>query len=155
MQASLLLRSLDGAEAENTSTQQLHGADYSPFKVGATAHGAGGGYGPIGEDAVSPAGGGAEGWRAAFGDLMAQVRDFAPDLILVSAGFDAHRDDPLGGGPDGQQLTEADYAWATRQIVAAAEASARGRVVSALEGGYDLQALGRSAAAHVRALQEG
>ena len=106
-------------------------------------------------NAVSPAGGGAEGWRAAFGDLMAQVRDFAPDLILVSAGFDAHRDDPLGGGPDGQQLTEADYAWATRQIVAAAEASARGRVVSALEGGYDLQALGRSAAAHVRALQEG
>ena len=106
-------------------------------------------------NAVSPAGGGAEGWRAAFADLMDQVRAFAPDLILISAGFDAHRDDPLGGGAGGQQLTEDDYAWATRQIVAAAEASARGRVVSALEGGYDLEALGRSAAAHVRALQEG
>ncbi len=104
---------------------------------------------------VSPAGGGAAEWRAGFGELMDRVRAFAPDLILVSAGFDAHGDDPLGGGPGGQQLTEADYAWATAEIVAAAQASARGRGVSALEGGYDLEALGRAAAAHVRALQEG
>lgn len=106
-------------------------------------------------NAVSPAGGGAAGWRAAFTGLMERVAMFAPDLILVSAGFDAHRQDPLGGGVGGQQLEAEDYGWATEQIVAVAQVSARGRVVSALEGGYDLEALGRSAVAHVLALQEG
>ncbi len=106
-------------------------------------------------NAVSPAGGGSAGWRAAFTGLMERVAVFAPDLILVSAGFDAHRQDPLGGGAGGQQLEAEDYGWATEQIVAVAQVSARGRVVSALEGGYDLEALGRSAVAHVLALQEG
>jgi len=106
-------------------------------------------------NAVSPAGGGAAGWRAAFTSLMERVAVFAPDLILVSAGFDAHRQDPLGGGAAGQQLEAEDYGWATEQIIAVAQVSARGRVVSALEGGYDLEALGRSAVAHVLALQEG
>ena len=106
-------------------------------------------------NAISPAGGGVEGWRQAFMGLMSQVAAFRPDLILISAGFDAHRLDPLGGGPGGQQLGAEDYGWATEQIVAVAEATARGRVVSALEGGYDLEALGRSAVAHVLALQRG
>ncbi|WP_370867872.1 histone deacetylase family protein [Phenylobacterium sp.] len=106
-------------------------------------------------NAISPAGGGVEGWRQAFSSLMTHVADFRPDLILISAGFDAHRLDPLGGGPGGQQLGAADYGWATEQIVAVARSSARGRVVSALEGGYDLEALGRSAVAHVLALQQG
>lgn len=93
-------------------------------------------------------------WRKGFEGLMDRVDAFAPDLILVSAGFDAHARDPLGGH-EGQSLEEADFAWATRAIVETARGRSRGRVVSSLEGGYDLEALGRSAVAHVRALQEG
>ncbi|KQV58265.1 MULTISPECIES: histone deacetylase family protein [unclassified Caulobacter] len=92
-----------------------------------------------------------EVWRARFEGLMDKVDAFAPELLIVSAGFDAHARDPLSA----QSLTEDDFAWATRAIVSVANARAKGRVVSSLEGGYDLQALGRSAAAHVRALQEG
>ena len=88
-------------------------------------------------------------WRAAFERLMVKVDAFAPDLILVSAGFDAHARDPIAN----QQLEAEDYGWATDAILSIARAHAEGRVVSALEGGYDLEALGRSALAHVRALQ--
>jgi acetoin utilization deacetylase AcuC-like enzyme len=90
-------------------------------------------------------------WRSRFEGLMDKVDAFAPELLIVSAGFDAHVRDPLSA----QSLEEDDFAWATRAIVSVANARAKGRVVSSLEGGYDLQALGRSAAAHVRALQEG
>ncbi len=91
-----------------------------------------------------------EAWRAAFEGLMAPFDAFAPDLILISAGFDAHARDPLA-----QQALEAeDFAWATRAIVDVARSRAGGKIVSSLEGGYDLEALGRSALAHVRALQE-
>jgi acetoin utilization deacetylase AcuC-like enzyme len=90
-----------------------------------------------------------EAWRKAFDQLMAEVDGFAPDLILVSAGFDAHARDPLAQ----QQLEDEDYAWATRAILSVARARCGGKVVSSLEGGYDLEALGRSALAHVRALQ--
>jgi acetoin utilization deacetylase AcuC-like enzyme len=83
---------------------------------------------------------------------MEQVAKFEPDLIMVSAGFDAHVGEPLSNDAD-QQLEAEDFGWATRAIVAASAGRARGRVVSSLEGGYDLQALGRSALAHVRALQ--
>ena len=91
-----------------------------------------------------------EVWRKAFESLMPQVDAFTPDLILVSAGFDAHARDPLAE----QSLEAEDYAWATRAILEVARRSCGGKVVSSLEGGYDLEALGRSAAAHVRALQE-
>jgi acetoin utilization deacetylase AcuC-like enzyme len=91
-----------------------------------------------------------EVWRKAFEGLMDRVDAFGPDIILVSAGFDAHAADPQGE----QQLEAEDFAWATRAIVAAANSRSRGRVVSSLEGGYDLAALGQSALAHVRALQE-
>ena len=74
----------------------------------------------------------------------------APQMIFVSAGFDAHRDDELGG----MNLVEADYAWLTHQVMEVARTHARGRIVSCLEGGYDLSALGRSVVAHVKALAD-
>jgi acetoin utilization deacetylase AcuC-like enzyme len=92
-----------------------------------------------------------EVWRRGFEGLMDQVDGFAPELILVSAGFDAHVRDPLAA----QSLEAEDFAWATRAIVSVANRRCGGRIVSSLEGGYDLEALGRSAAAHVKALQEG
>jgi acetoin utilization deacetylase AcuC-like enzyme len=104
-------------------------------------------------NAVVPPGASRQAWRQAFESLMPKVDAFAPDLILVSAGFDAHRRDPIGEA--GQSLEAEDFAWATRAIAAVARAHAKGRVVSSLEGGYDLEALGQSALAHVRALSEG
>jgi acetoin utilization deacetylase AcuC-like enzyme len=90
-------------------------------------------------------------WRKGFeAKLMTALDAFGPDLVLISAGFDAHRRDPLAH----QSLEAEDYAWATRAIVEASRRTAAGRVVSSLEGGYDLEALGQSAVAHVRALQE-
>jgi acetoin utilization deacetylase AcuC-like enzyme len=87
-------------------------------------------------------------WRRLFETRLIPAMDaFRPDLVLISAGFDAHRLDPLAQ----QSLEAADFAWATRAVVEAAGA-AKGRVVSSLEGGYDLEALGRSAVAHVEAL---
>ena len=71
-----------------------------------------------------------------------------PELILVSAGFDAHREDDMGQ----MGLVEADYAWITEQLVGVADRHAQGRIVSTLEGGYNLSALGRSVVAHIRAL---
>jgi acetoin utilization deacetylase AcuC-like enzyme len=98
-----------------------------------------------------PAGTGSAGFRAAIErDWLPAIEAFRPQLVFVSAGFDAHRDDPLGG----LLLDDADYAWVTRLIVGAARRHAGGRVVSALEGGYDLAALGRAAAAHVAVLLE-
>jgi acetoin utilization deacetylase AcuC-like enzyme len=90
-------------------------------------------------------------WRRGFDGLMDRVDGFAPELILVSAGFDAHVRDPLAA----QSLEAEDFAWATRAIASVANRRCGGRIVSSLEGGYDLEALGRSAAAHVKALQEG
>ena len=90
-------------------------------------------------------------WRAAFeGRLMSALDDFRPDLVLISAGFDAHRRDPLAH----QSLEAEDFAWATRAVLAIARRHTRGRVVSSLEGGYDLEGLGRSSIAHVQALAE-
>jgi acetoin utilization deacetylase AcuC-like enzyme len=109
--------------------------------------------GPNIANAVAPPNAPREVWRAAFESLMPKVDAFAPDLILVSAGFDAHRRDPIGEA--GQQLEAEDFAWATRAIASVANRHAKGRVVSSLEGGYDLEALGQSALAHVRALSEG
>ena len=90
-------------------------------------------------------------WRRAFeGRLMGPLDSFRPDLVLISAGFDAHRRDPLAH----QSLEAEDFAWATRAVLAVARRHADGRVVSSLEGGYDLEGLGRSAVAHVEALGE-
>jgi acetoin utilization deacetylase AcuC-like enzyme len=75
---------------------------------------------------------------------------FKPQMIFISAGFDAHREDDIGG----MGLVEDDYAWITRQIMAVAGQYSGGRIVSCLEGGYNLSALGRSVVAHVKALAE-
>lgn len=94
-------------------------------------------------------GAGAEEFRGLFGDMvLPALRRFDPDIIFVSAGFDGHRDDPLAG----LNLTEADYVWATQELMKVADDLCDGRIVSTLEGGYDLEALARCAAAHVRAL---
>lgn len=104
-------------------------------------------------NAVVPPGAPRELWRKQFESLMDHVDVFGPDLILVSAGFDAHVRDPIGDSS--QNLEAEDFAWATAAIMSVARLHSRGRVVSSLEGGYDLEALGRSALAHVRALSEG
>jgi acetoin utilization deacetylase AcuC-like enzyme len=96
---------------------------------------------------------GADGkmFRAAFeSKILPAVDAFAPDLIFISAGFDAHRADPLAG----LNLDESDFEWATREICKLAKKHCAGRVVSALEGGYDLEALAASSVAHLRALTE-
>ena len=98
------------------------------------------------------AGDGGEVFREAMETaILHRVGDFAPDLIVISAGFDAHRRDPLGN----INLVEADYAWVTRKLMEIAQRRCAGRIVSVLEGGYDLEALARSVAAHVTALMEG
>jgi acetoin utilization deacetylase AcuC-like enzyme len=95
------------------------------------------------------AGDGGDVFREAFETLiLPRLRDFNPDLLIISAGFDAHTRDPLAN----LNLVEADYAWVTKKLMEIADKSAQGRVVSVLEGGYDLQGLSRSVAAHVAAL---
>ena len=94
-------------------------------------------------------GDGGERFRAAFESrILPALHDFGPDLILISAGFDAHEADPLAN----LRLTEPDFAWATEQLMKQARRHTNGRIVSMLEGGYDLNALARSVAAHVTAL---
>jgi acetoin utilization deacetylase AcuC-like enzyme len=97
-------------------------------------------------------GDGGEAFRDAFESrVLPRLREFAPELIIISAGFDAHVRDPLAN----INLVEADFAWATQKIMDVAERCAQGRVVSLLEGGYDLQALANSCAAHIAALMHG
>jgi acetoin utilization deacetylase AcuC-like enzyme len=97
-----------------------------------------------------PAGSGDSEVLAALDKGLAMAEAFEPDLVLVSAGFDGHRDDPLAGFA----LTEDGYAEITRRIRRLADRCASGRLVSVLEGGYDLGALGRSVVAHVGVLLE-
>ncbi|HVL71415.1 MAG TPA: histone deacetylase family protein [Beijerinckiaceae bacterium] len=96
-------------------------------------------------------GDGSEAFREALEvSLLPRIEDFGPDLIVISAGFDAHWRDPLAN----LNLVEADFAWATRKLMDVAARRCRGRVVSLLEGGYDLDGLSRSVAAHVATLME-
>ncbi|HMT14181.1 MAG TPA: histone deacetylase family protein [Aestuariivirga sp.] len=93
---------------------------------------------------------------AAFREAMRTVilpalDDFSPDLLIISAGFDAHHRDPIGG----LELTEEDFAWVTLNLMDVADRKAGGRVVSLLEGGYDLRGLASSAGIHVQALMHG
>ena len=78
------------------------------------------------------------------------LRAFQPEMIFISAGFDAHREDDMGQ----LGLVEADYAWITRKVMEIASEYAKGRIVSCLEGGYNLSALGRSVIAHVKTLAD-
>jgi acetoin utilization deacetylase AcuC-like enzyme len=81
---------------------------------------------------------------------LPRLAEHQPELIFISAGFDAHREDDIAQ----MGLVEADYAWLTQQIVTVADQYAKGRIISALEGGYNLSALGRSVAAHIKALSK-
>ena len=100
---------------------------------------------------LRPGDGGSQ-FKAAFETrILPRLREFKPDLIVISAGFDAHTRDPLAN----LNLVEADFAWATLELMKIAEKSAQGRVVSVLEGGYDLRGLAGSVAAHVTALMRG
>lgn len=98
--------------------------------------------------ALDPGTGGKEFREAYSAKVFPALEAFSPDLIMISAGFDAHRDDPLAS----LELEADDFFWITAELVRIAESHAGGRVVSALEGGYDLQALDVCVAAHLRAL---
>ena len=98
--------------------------------------------------ALDPGAGSHEFRQAWDNDVLPKLEAFNPDFILISAGFDAHRRDPLAN----LNLVEADYTWVTEKVCAIAKAKCAGRVVSTLEGGYDLKALADSASAHVKAL---
>ncbi|MCW5634292.1 MAG: histone deacetylase family protein [Rubrivivax sp.] len=84
-------------------------------------------------------------------EMLPALRRFAPELLIISAGFDAHELDPLGG----LAFTDDDYAWITRELLALAREHAGARVVSTLEGGYSAQGLAGGTTAHVRALMQG
>ena len=88
--------------------------------------------------------------RALENQWLPALQKFKPQMVLISAGFDAHREDLLGG----LALVEEDYEWMTRELLAVARQHSDNRIVSMLEGGYNFAALGRSAVAHVRALAE-
>jgi acetoin utilization deacetylase AcuC-like enzyme len=102
-------------------------------------------------NAPLPGGAGGEEFRAEMTEIiLPALDDFAPELLIISAGFDAHADDPLAG----LRFVEDDYAWVTRELISIANRHAGSRIVSSLEGGYDLDALAASAAAHVGVLME-
>ena len=97
------------------------------------------------------AGDGGEQFREAVESrILPALHDFGPDILIVSAGFDAHQADPLAN----LRLVEADYLWATEKLAGTAQRHCNGRIVSMLEGGYDLNALARSVAVHVKALMD-
>jgi acetoin utilization deacetylase AcuC-like enzyme len=95
--------------------------------------------------------GGREFREAMESVVLPRLRNFQPDLVLISAGFDAHMRDPLAN----LNLTDADFGWITAKLMEIADATASGRVVSVLEGGYDLEGLQQSVAAHVATLMHG
>ena len=119
-----------------------------PLFPGTGAVGETGEHNTIVNAPLRPGDGGAA-FRAAFETrILPRLEEFKPELVIISAGFDAHMRDPLAN----INLAEADFIWATQKIMDVADRCAGGRVISLLEGGYDLQALGNSVAAHVATL---
>jgi acetoin utilization deacetylase AcuC-like enzyme len=108
------------------------------------------GAGNIFNAPLSPLDGSARFREAFTTRILPALDNFAPDVLLISAGFDAHRDDPLAQ----MELTEDDFTWVTEKLMDVADKHTGGRVVSTLEGGYNLDALARSAAAHVLVLMQ-
>src|SRR5689334_10178283 len=122
-----------------------------PLYPGTGAIGERGEYNTI-VNAPLSAGDGGDAFREAFETvILPRLREFKPDFLIISAGFDAHTRDPLAN----LNLIESDYSWVTKKLLEIGDSSAKGRVVSLLEGGYDLQGLSRSVAAHVIALMRG
>jgi len=138
-------------------TQDIFWADKSvmycsthqmPLFPGTGARGERGEHGTIVNAPLAPEDGGVQ-FRSAFENaILPQLEKFAPELVIISAGFDAHHRDPLAS----INLKAEDFGWVTKKLMDVAERSAGGRVVSVLEGGYDLQGLKESVAAHVAAL---
>jgi len=100
---------------------------------------------------LRPGDGGEQFREAMETTILPRLEEFGPDLVIISAGFDAHMRDPLAN----LNFMEADYTWVTQKLMDLADRRAGGRVVSLLEGGYDLEALAKSVAAHVTALMRG
>ena len=122
-----------------------------PLYPGTGAKGERGEHGTVVNAPLSPGDGG-EQFRAALETvILPRAAAFTPDFLVISAGFDAHMRDPLAN----LNLLEADFDWVTRKLLEVAEKTANGRVVSVLEGGYDLQGLANSVSAHVAALMQG
>ncbi len=122
-----------------------------PLFPGTGAVGESGEYNTVVNAPLRPGDGG-EAFHDAFASrILPRLREFKPELIVISAGFDAHMRDPLAN----LNLVEADFVWATQKIMDVADQCADGRIVSLLEGGYDLEALASSAAAHVTTLMRG
>ncbi len=121
-----------------------------PLYPGSGAADERGAHGQIVNVPLPPGAGGGVFRAGMLQRVLPAVEAHAPEMILVSAGFDAHARDPLAN----LALTEADFAWATAQLCALADRVCGGRIVSTLEGGYDLTALAASVAAHVRVLME-
>src|SRR4030088_3115345 len=119
-----------------------------PLFPGTGASGERGEHDPI-VNAPAASEDGSAKFRAAFERvILTQLRKFSPELIIVSAGFDAHFRDPLAS----LNVKDEDFGWVTRQLIDVADSSAEGRIVSGLEGGYDLEGLKESVAAHVSGL---
>lgn len=119
-----------------------------PLFPGTGAVGETGDHNTIVNAPLRPGDGGAA-FHAAFETrILPRLKEFRPELVIISAGFDAHMRDPLAN----INLAEADFIWATQKLMDLADGCAGGRVISLLEGGYDLQALGNSVAAHVATL---
>lgn len=134
----------DDARILFASTQQI------PLYPGTGRAGETGAHGQI-VNVPLPPGSGGPAFRAGFlGRVLPALEAHKPEMILISAGFDAHARDPLAN----LNLDEEDFAWATARLCDVAERHCEGRVVSTLEGGYDLSALAASVAAHVRVLME-
>ncbi len=108
------------------------------------------GVGNICNAPLRPGDGGSAFREAMSSRILPALKSFGPDLILISAGFDAHEDDPLAN----LRLKETDFEWATMQLAEVAHKHCHGRLVSMLEGGYDLAALGRSVSVHVKGLMQ-
>ena len=101
-------------------------------------------------NACLPPSAGSDSFRAAMRDeVLPKLRAFQPELLIISAGFDAHERDPLAN----LSFTDDDYAWITAELMKVADECCSGRVVSVLEGGYDLDALQSASVAHVRELE--
>lgn len=122
-----------------------------PLYPGTGAASERGAYDTIVNAPLAPGDGGAEFRQAFETAILPRLRDFRPGLVVISAGFDAHQRDPLAN----LNLLEADFLWVTQKLMEVADSSANGRIVSMLEGGYDLEGLANSAAAHVGALMRG
>jgi acetoin utilization deacetylase AcuC-like enzyme len=119
-----------------------------PLFPGTGAVGESGEHNTVVNAPLRPGDGGAAFRAALETRILPRLAEFKPELVIISAGFDAHMRDPLAN----INLAEADFVWATQKLMDMADTCAGGRVVSLLEGGYDLQALGNSVAAHVATL---